>query len=88
MKSSGYLFSKHSGSFIGIQNNQLSTINTPVLFTIKTNKRDPRKMSIYTRPNKQCIPMSNFTGGINKYEVEMNKSGEIRIKRHNNCESV
>lgn len=84
IKSSGYLYSLHSQSFLGSRNSH----ETPTLFVIKSSSKNPSKMSIYTKNGKSCMPLSYITGGSNKFDVEMNKSGEIRIKQKNKCASA
>lgn len=87
VKSTGYLFSKHTRSFVGLQNNCLSADSAPTLFTIKSNKKDPSKMSIYGRFSDSCVPIKHGKDS-NQFDIEMNKHGDIRIKKNDNCEAV
>lgn len=82
-RSSGYLYSKHSKSFVSLRHGGDPRKLVPVLFVMRSKGKE---MEIYISKDGRYLPIH---GGMKKkYKVEMNSKGEVRIRDGKMCETI
>lgn len=81
----GYLYSKHTRTFVGRQGRLLSAYAPPLPFKIQTYHRGVMLMGY---SGGQTFSVTGAGGRASEFRIEMNRAGEIRIRHGRHCETV
>lgn len=88
LSTTGYLFSKYTRTFVGVDSDYLSTHHAPLPLTIVTN-RNGRGVELFGHRDGHVFKVTHMgSGSAEGFHIEMNRHGEIRLKNGANCETV